>query len=348
MKYLSLFSGIGGFELAIHRVFPDAECIGYSEIKPHAIKVYKHHFPDHKNLGDIKKLTEKEISEVVKDGCDIIFGGFPCTNLSSLASINGNNSGLEGKQSSLFYEMMRVIRTVNDSIGYKVHVIFENNYSMTNKNKQIINGLIQEEYPNIQMTILEGSEFGVQCRKRIFWTDFNIDKSDVTCSQTWDDILDPVGNNPILSDNYLNCLNKYIKTKTKNQDILIVKKENQEYQFFVNRINDHYKSRWQMSFHSDTGKREEISYSYPIGKCRPITASFGNHNVLVDRRIKNNGKFLIRMFSFNEIEKLFGFPVNYTSMISCSKTKRKDILGNSVIVDVIVYVFSQLLNSYIC
>jgi site-specific DNA-cytosine methylase len=47
MKYLSLFTGIGGFEVALHRVFPNAECIGYSEVKPHAIKVYEHHFPGH-------------------------------------------------------------------------------------------------------------------------------------------------------------------------------------------------------------------------------------------------------------------------------------------------------------
>ena len=33
MKYLSLFSGIGGFELGINDVFPDAQCVGYSEIR---------------------------------------------------------------------------------------------------------------------------------------------------------------------------------------------------------------------------------------------------------------------------------------------------------------------------
>jgi site-specific DNA-cytosine methylase len=39
-----LFSGIGGFELAIHSVFPNAECVGYSEIDKYAIKTYRKHF----------------------------------------------------------------------------------------------------------------------------------------------------------------------------------------------------------------------------------------------------------------------------------------------------------------
>ena len=52
LRYMSLFTGIGGFEQAIHRVYPSAECVGFSEIKPAAIRVYSHHFPDHPNLGD--------------------------------------------------------------------------------------------------------------------------------------------------------------------------------------------------------------------------------------------------------------------------------------------------------
>ena len=46
IKYLSLFSGIGGFELAIQSIFPNAECVGFSEIDKHAIKTYKKHFPE--------------------------------------------------------------------------------------------------------------------------------------------------------------------------------------------------------------------------------------------------------------------------------------------------------------
>ena len=50
-RYLSLFSGIGGFESAIHSVFPAAECVGYSEVDKFALRCYQHHFPNHVNLG---------------------------------------------------------------------------------------------------------------------------------------------------------------------------------------------------------------------------------------------------------------------------------------------------------
>lgn len=343
MKYLSLFTGIGGFEIALHKVFPDAECIGYSEVKPHAIKVYEHHFPGHQNLGDITKLTDDMIKEVVNDGCDIIFGGFPCKNLSSLASIQGGNTGLDGKKSGLFFDMMRIIKIINQILDKKVHVIFENNASMSNKNKIMITDYIKEEYPDIRMTMLDGSKFGVQCRKRIFWTDFDIDTLNIVCKQTWDDVLDPVGTTLNISDNYVKCLNKAVDTKSVNKTFVAVNKRNGLYSFNVNTIDDKYKSRWQMSFHSDTcTTNTDIPYSYPYGKCRPITASFGNHNVLVDRREKEENKFDLRMFSLTEIEKLFGYEENYTGLLSYSKTKRREVLGNSVIVPVIEYIFEHI------
>ena len=72
LKYLSLFSGIGGFELGIRKVFPNTECVGFSEIDPHAIKVYKHHFPNHRELGDVRKVNAKPF----RGRIDFIVGGF--------------------------------------------------------------------------------------------------------------------------------------------------------------------------------------------------------------------------------------------------------------------------------
>ena len=77
MKYLSLFSGIGGFELGINDVFPNAQCVGYSEIDKYAIKVYQSHFPEHKNYGDIKDIDINSLPDF-----DMLVGGFPCHDLS--------------------------------------------------------------------------------------------------------------------------------------------------------------------------------------------------------------------------------------------------------------------------
>lgn len=69
MKYLSLFSGIGGFELGIG---PKHECVGFSEIDKYAVQIYQKHFPEHKNWGDITKINENELPEF-----ELLVGGFP-------------------------------------------------------------------------------------------------------------------------------------------------------------------------------------------------------------------------------------------------------------------------------
>ena len=62
LRYISLLkTAIGGFEVGIHKVYPNAKCMGFSEINPHAIKVYKKHFGDHPELGDIRDITEESI-----------------------------------------------------------------------------------------------------------------------------------------------------------------------------------------------------------------------------------------------------------------------------------------------
>lgn len=48
MRYFSMFSGIGGFELGIGKL---GTCVGYSEIDKYAIKVYEGQFNGHTNYG---------------------------------------------------------------------------------------------------------------------------------------------------------------------------------------------------------------------------------------------------------------------------------------------------------
>ena len=105
MKYLSTFTGIGGFEKAIHDVFPESECIGYSEIDKFAIQTYEKNFPEYKdlNFGDIERFVfdlDSKGNFVVNEArvkmlpdFQILLGGSPCQDL----SINKfNRKGLAG------------------------------------------------------------------------------------------------------------------------------------------------------------------------------------------------------------------------------------------------------------
>lgn len=52
IKYLSLFTGIGGFEEGIEQSIPEAKSIGYSEIDKYANMVLRKKYPEVKNYGD--------------------------------------------------------------------------------------------------------------------------------------------------------------------------------------------------------------------------------------------------------------------------------------------------------
>lgn len=99
MNHGSLFSGIGGFDLA-------AEWMGWNnlfncEIDPFCTKVLKKHFPNSKHYDDIKKTDFSEW----KGKVNIITGGFPCQPF----SLAGRRKGKDDDR-YLWTYMLRVIR----------------------------------------------------------------------------------------------------------------------------------------------------------------------------------------------------------------------------------------------
>lgn len=113
----SLFDGSGGFPLGA--VLNGITPVWASEIEPFPIRVTTKRFPEMKHLGDISKLNGAEIEPV-----DIITFGSPCTDL----SIAGRRAGLDGKQSSLFHEAIRVIREMRCKTNgqYPRYIVWEN------------------------------------------------------------------------------------------------------------------------------------------------------------------------------------------------------------------------------
>lgn len=112
MRYIDLFSGIGGFALGLKQAGIEFEEHWFSEIDKNAINIYKKHFPNAKELGDVRAI--RDFSGIK---ADIITFGFPCQDL----SVAGKRRGLAGDRSGLFFEAMRIIRELKPQ-----YFIFEN------------------------------------------------------------------------------------------------------------------------------------------------------------------------------------------------------------------------------
>jgi len=101
MKHQSLFSGIGGFEIAAE--WMGWENISHTEINEFGRKVLNHHYPNAKSHGDI---TTTDYT-IYRGRVDIVTGGFPCQPY----SVAGKRKGKDDER-HLWPEMLRAIRQI--------------------------------------------------------------------------------------------------------------------------------------------------------------------------------------------------------------------------------------------
>jgi len=188
MKYLSLFSGVGGFELGIEQAYENRLCntkqqeglqgvqqegnstitssesgypqaIGYSEINKYATQIYQKHFPNHKEYGDITKIKAEELPDF-----DLLVGGFPC----QAFSIAGKRGGFNDTRGTLFFEIARIVREKQPRL-----LLLENVKGLLSHDKgrtftTIISTLDELGY-DLQWQVLNSKNFGVpQNRERVF------------------------------------------------------------------------------------------------------------------------------------------------------------------------------------
>jgi DNA (cytosine-5)-methyltransferase 1 len=162
MKAVSLFAGVGGFDLALERM--GAEVVASVEIDKHARSILTKQFPKSTILEDVKNVTGQQLFDFGFNSDGIIVGGFPCQDL----SVAGKRSGLAGERSGLFFEVVRIL----DETKAKWFILENVPGLLSSKGGRdmgIILGSLAELGYGIAYRILDAQYFGVpQRRRRVF------------------------------------------------------------------------------------------------------------------------------------------------------------------------------------
>ena len=155
-NYVSLFSGIGGFEQALNKI--GGNCVMASEIDKFAEKAYQTLY-GHETVGDVTKVDAKDVPEH-----DLLVGGFPC----QAFSVAGKRGGFEDARGTLFFEVARIAKEKQPKA-----LLLENVKGLVGHDKgktldTIVKTLNDIGY-RVDFEVLNSKFFGVpQNRERIF------------------------------------------------------------------------------------------------------------------------------------------------------------------------------------
>lgn len=171
MKVLSLFSGVGGFDMGLEAA--GMTTVFQCEIDKHARSVLEHHWPDVPKWDDVSTLTGAHILEMT-GGVDVVAWGSPCQDL----SLAGKRAGLTGERSGLFHQGIRIIKELRELTNgtSPTWSIWENVVGALSSNGGADFGEVLYEMDEAgacfsEWSVLDAQYFGVpQRRRRVFVT----------------------------------------------------------------------------------------------------------------------------------------------------------------------------------
>lgn len=154
---LDLFSGYGGISLGLSEY---VRPIAYCEKERYCqFIILSRQLEGRLPKGPIWDNVRTLDGSQFKGQIDIVYGGFPCQDISTA----GNGEGLEGKRSGLFYELCRVVQEIEPSF-----VFLENVPAIRTRGlSQVANELTKMGY-GCRWTVISASSLGAP-HKRERW-----------------------------------------------------------------------------------------------------------------------------------------------------------------------------------
>lgn len=160
MTFLSLFAGIGGFDLALTRL--GMRCVGQVEIDPVCRSILARHFPEVARHDDVR-TTIAWWHTHPRPAVDLICAGWPCQDVSQA----GRRTGLAGPRTGLFFDLASVVGAL--SPGW---LLLENVPGLLSSNHgqdfQTVLATLDELGYGVSWRVLD-ARFGVAQRRRRVW-----------------------------------------------------------------------------------------------------------------------------------------------------------------------------------
>lgn len=302
----SLFSGIGGIDLGFQLAGFDIAWA--NEMDRDACKTYRLNFPDVILFeSDIRTLDVSLLPKV-----DIITAGFPCQSF----SVCGNQKGFNDSRGNLFFEIMRIVDSIEPQI-----IFLENVANLTEHDKgrtfiTIHNELVMRNY-YIRYVIADACDYGIpQHRTRTYIIAF---KNFIKCADYY------FPQKEALKQKVFDILDKSAKV---NAEFYLAENTTQ-YSKMLKAITDEN----QIYRFSDYGIQ-----SSKDGICFTLKANMGTWYNRVPI-IKDN--YGIRKITPYECLALMGFPKDFNLPDISLKSAYKQI-GNSVCVSLLKKIAKQL------
>jgi site-specific DNA-cytosine methylase len=158
MTFLSLFAGIGGFDLALERV--GMRCVGQVEIDPVCRSILARHFPEVARHDDVRTTIAWWHAQP-RPAVELVCAGWPCQDVSQA----GRRAGLAAARTGLFFDLARVIGALSPR-----WLLLENVPGLLTSNRgedfQVVLATLDELGYGVSWRVLDARYFGVAQRRR--------------------------------------------------------------------------------------------------------------------------------------------------------------------------------------
>lgn len=321
MRFIDLFSGIGGFRLALENL--NQKCVFSADNNKFACETYYKNFNEYPHI-DIKKYNINKIPNF-----DVLCAGFPCQPF----SIAGYRKGFKDSRGTLFFDIVKIIKKKKPKVIFLENVRGLLNHNAGKTFRTIIKILAKKENGikinnnynlgyNIFWKILNSKDYNIpQNRERLFIVGFR-DQSvkfkfppKEELKIKLEDIIEKKSDSDKkISQQSKNYIKKFLLKKNNYKNIKNLK-------YLV--ANEVRKSRCHFRYDN-------------ISPCLTTKMGTGGNNV--PYLVNYNRFFLIK-----ELLQLQGFPKNFKLCRSYNENLKQ--IGNSVTVSVISKIFKNILSS---